>query len=343
MEKKKVFITGITGFKGSWLALMLIEMGYEVFGLGLIQENQDSIFYQANISKRASAVFIEDIRNLMAREDIIEVIADCDYVYHLAAQPIVSVGYKQPIETMSVNVLGTLILQEVLKKYSKKKVSFLNITTDKVYRPSDTPHKEDDVLQGEDPYALSKSFSDMISQMYQKGDFKRDNILVSTVRAGNVIGGGDVSPNRIMVDVVESILSASTLEIRSPHSVRPYQHVLDCLATYVKIAENQYNTNEQGEYNVGPNKETVVKTIDLVKSARKFAEFDYEINQSVNIGKEDKFLSLDTDKIYNQLNKDPKYFTIDKITEDTIKWYLAENKEEESLRQVREAIKWWRD
>lgn len=339
--KKKVFITGITGFKGSWLALMLLEKGYNVYGLGLPQENYDSIHYQARIPEKVSKIFIEDIRNLPARQDIINVIEKCDYIYHLAAQPIVSVGYKQPVETMSVNVLGTIILQEILRKYSKKKVSFLNITTDKVYQPKNIPLKENDILQGQDPYSLSKSFSDMISQMYQTGEFKRDNILVSTVRAGNVIGGGDVAQNRIMVDIIKAIKEESILEIRNPESVRPYQHVLDCLALYIYIAEKQYNLGIEGSYNIGPTSNTIVKTIDLVENSLKFSKFYYEINKDSSIGKETGFLSLNTDKIFNEINKKPKYNTIEDIVKSTIKWYLSENKEEESVMEVKEVLEWW--
>lgn len=339
-KDKKVFITGITGFKGSWLALILHELGAKVYGIGLEQEDPRAIYHKAKIENIAT-VYIGDIRQLNKDEvsTAYRRMTECDYVFHLAAQPLVSVGYTRRIETMDVNVMGTMLIQEMIKDTNHKMV-FVNVTTDKVYKPSDEPHKETDLLQGIDPYSLSKSFSDLVTQMY-RNFFFNNNVTAYTVRAGNVIGGGDYCKDRIVVDLIESLESNKSLHLRQPNSVRPYQYVLDCLMQYLIVAA--YGTHS--EYNIGPDKNTLVKTIDLVKSFKKLdnnIKYDFKGD---SIGQETATLSLNTDRVKNEFNIHPFCNNIDDITRETYNWYNKNINNEEldefSLKQVKEVINFY--
>lgn len=331
---KKVFITGITGFKGSWLALILKQLGAEVYGLGLDQKDSDSIFYKAEINNIAK-IFIEDLQNELT-ECCKNSILESDYIFHLAAQPLVSEGYKNPLETFQTNLIGTVRLLELIKN-TKKEIIFFNITTDKVYKPSYSPHTETEELFGKDPYSLSKSFSDMVTQMY-KENILPQNVKVFIGRAGNVLGGGDRSKNRVFTDVFDYCFHGKPLVLRNPNSVRPYQFVLDCLMNYVLLA----TTNQQGAYNIGPDLSQNVTTEELVKSFEKVhGSICYETNGK-SIGKEASFLGLNNIKILNLLKKPPLCKTIDDVTRYTYiyeKESIKGNALQEANRQVKLAIK----
>lgn len=335
---KKVFITGITGFKGSWLALMLDELGAEVSGLGLPQEDSRSIFYKANIEDFAKVHYV-DIRDT-ANPDFLLACLDmnnADYIFHLAAQPIVSVGYRNPIYTFDVNVMGTMFLHRFIAGIEKN-VTFVNITTDKVYKPSDKPHEETDELGAIDPYSLSKVMSEQITELY-RNQFFGENIKSLSVRAGNVIGGGDYSQDRIITDLINSIEKSDTLHLRNPNSVRPYQYVLDCLAQYLVVAAYGKET----AYNIGPSTNMLTTTMELVEA---FEEINENINYDFNaesIGQEARMLYLNTDRFHNEFNIEPFCESINQLAKLTYNWYNKNINNEElenfSREQIREVLK----
>ena len=263
-QGKRVLITGHTGFKGTWLSLLLTMAGAEVTGYALEPEVEPSIFRLTDIAKEMDSV-IGDIRDLQHLQQVFED-AQPEYVFHLAAQPIVRRGYEHPVDTYSTNVMGTVNLMECIR-YSSSVRSVVNVTTDKVYRDDETQrgYVEGDFLDGYDPYSNSKSCSELVTHAYAKSFLKNKDIRVSTARAGNVIGGGDFEQDRIIPDCVRGALSVQTILVRNPNSIRPYQHVLEPLFAYLVIAQRQWEDMKyQGAYNVGPAEENCWTTSQLV-------------------------------------------------------------------------------
>lgn len=361
-KNKNVFITGITGFKGSWMALVLKELGANVHGIGLEPENKDSIYYQAKVSE-AAKVTIGNITTEANKSAFITSVIDSnpDYIFHMAAQPIVSKGYQNPYETFQTNIMGTVIMHEILRGLrspasladlvsgnsihldelnpSCKKVSFVNVTTDKVYKETNKPLKETDEMFGFDPYSLSKTCSDMISSCYR--DSLESPHSISTMRAGNVIGGGDMSANRIIPDIVKATMYSRTLKIRNTESVRPYQHVLDAIFAYLLIGSLQKEDKTfQGEYNIGPDIDQTLKTGELVEKMNKNMKFKWEATGD-SIGKESDYLALDNSKI-KSIGWKPVFDTNDKVINSTSYWYNnfinGNDMQEVTLEQIKEAI-----
>lgn len=360
---KNVYITGITGFKGSWLALVLHELGANISGIGLEPE-KDSIFIQARVDEIADVV-IGDITEDARSSKLIMSISKSnpDYIFHMAAQPIVSEGYKNPFHTFNTNIMGTVIMHEILRglrspaskedlengnsvhlddyNLSSKIVSFVNVTTDKVYKESDRPLKEDDEMFGFDPYSLSKTCSDMISTCYR--DAMKSVHPISTMRAGNVIGGGDMSPNRIVPDIVRASINNEKLEVRNPNSVRPYQHVFDAITAYLWIgALQRENSLYESEYNIGPDIEQTMKTHELVEKMKNYIDFEWEITDK-SIGKESDYLALDNSKI-KKTGWVPAFDTNTKVVKATSDWYnksiAGEDMQEYTIKQIREAFEY---
>lgn len=359
---KNVYITGITGFKGGWLALMLHELGANVSGIGLDPDYDDSIFYQADI-ERIADVTIGDITDNANESKLITSIvkSNPDYIFHMAAQPIVSEGYKDPFHTFHTNIMGTVILHEVIRGLrlpaSKedlengncvmfddtdimcKKISVINVTTDKVYKETDRPLKENDEMFGFDPYSLSKTCSDMISTCYRNA--LQSVHYISTMRAGNVIGGGDMSNNRIIPDIMRAIKNKEIVEIRNPHSVRPYQHVFDALSAYLLVAMLQKeDPSYQGEYNIGPDIEQTMETHELVDKMKEHLDFEWR-DTGKSIGKESDYLALDNSKL-KSVGWVPVYSNNDLVVEAVSKWYnksiKGESMQEFTLNQIKEAF-----
>jgi len=261
---KNVFITGHTGFKGTWLSFLLNYLSANVTGFALSPASKEGadFFSFAGLSEKNS--IIADIRDYSALKTAFSQ-AEPEIVFHLAAQPIVSIGYQDPLLTYSTNVMGTANLLECVRLQESVK-SVLIITTDKVYQNREWVYgyRETDALGGQDPYANSKSCAELVTKSYANSFFKTRNIALSTARAGNVIGGGDFSVNRIIPDCIRAAYSKKNIEIRHPESVRPYQHVLEPLMAYLLIAEKQYADNfYAGNYNIGPNEENCVTTEKL--------------------------------------------------------------------------------
>lgn len=359
---KNVYITGITGFKGGWLALMLHELGANVSGIGLDPDQDDGIFYQARIDEIADVTIGDIVEPADTTKLIPSIIkANPDYIFHMAAQPIVSEGYKDPFNTFNTNIMGTVMLHEVIRglrlpaskenlenghctkiddeNLSCKKISIINITTDKVYKEENRPLKEDDKMFGFDPYSLSKTCSDMISSCYR--DALKSPHYISTMRAGNVIGGGDMAVNRIIPDIVRATEAGEIVKIRSPYSVRPYQHVFDALSAYLWVAMLQREDKSyQGEYNVGPDIDQTMQTYELVEKMQDYLDFKWE-NTGKSIGKESNYLALDNTKI-KSVGWVPAYSTNDLVVEAVSKWYnksmQGEDMQKITLNQIKEAF-----
>lgn len=263
---KKIFVTGHTGFKGAWLCKILSMMGAEIYGYSLEAPTVPSLFRCAKIEGLTKKSIIGDIRDMKKLEKAFSE-ASCEIVIHLAAQPIVREGYKNPHYTIDTNVTGTLNLLECIRKSDTVR-SFLNVTTDKVYKNEEWVwgYRENDRIGGRDPYSASKGAAEIITECYKKSYFEKENIAISTARAGNVIGGGDFGKDRIIPDCINAVMNGEVITVRYPDSVRPYQHVLDALFAYLMILEKQYYDKAyENNYNIGPMEENCVKTSRLVE------------------------------------------------------------------------------
>lgn len=261
---KRVFVTGHTGFKGSWLCKILELEGANVVGYALSPSTNPSLFEDAAIGGSMHSV-IADIRDYNSLYAAFEA-AKPEIVFHLAAQPLVLDGYKEPRATYEINVMGTVNLLDCVRNLPGVK-SVVNVTTDKVYLNEEWcwGYREEDRLNGFDPYSNSKSCSELVTSSFIKSYFADMDIPVSTVRAGNVIGGGDYSDNRIIPDCVQAAYTGKKIQVRNPHSIRPYQHVLEPLFAYLMIAQKQYEQHTlAGSYNIGPDDCDCVTTQTLV-------------------------------------------------------------------------------
>ena len=262
---KRVLITGHTGFKGSWLTRILVNAGAIVCGYSLEAPTKPNLFSLAQVEDKIKHV-IGDIRDYNHLKKVFDEFQP-EIVMHLAAQPIVRESYKNPVYTYETNVMGTVNVCECVR-LTKSVKSFLNVTTDKVYLNEDMPDhafKENEPLDGYDPYSNSKSCSELVTHSYKKSFFKDMDVSVSTARAGNVIGGGDFAIDRIIPDCIRAVEKNQDIVIRNPYSTRPYQHVLEPLYIYLTICEKQYgNKDFEGYFNVGPDDCDCVSTGDLV-------------------------------------------------------------------------------
>ncbi len=325
---KKVFITGHTGFKGTWLCKILINSGAIVCGYSLEPQTKPNLFSLSNIERQMNSN-IGDIRDFAKLKSIFDSF-DPEIVIHLAAQPLVRDSYDNPVYTYETNVLGTVNICECVR-LSKRVKSFLNVTTDKVYFNEDIPNhafKEEEPLDGYDPYSNSKSCSELITHCYKNSFYNHIDIAVSTARAGNVIGGGDFAKDRIIPDCIRAIEKNEKIIVRNPYSTRPYQHVLEPLYIYLDICANQYlNKNYQGYYNVGPDDCDCVNTGELVdKFCKAWGNNLSWINKHDGGPHEAAYLKLDNTKIKNVFGWKPRWHIdecIKKIIEFT-KVYLED-------------------
>ena len=261
---KRVFVTGHTGFKGTWLCRMLVNAGAIVTGYSLEPPTNPNLFTLADLEDKMTSI-IGDVRDMTALKAAFDA-AQPEIVLHLAAQPIVRDSYKDPRYTYETNVMGTVNILECVRLSDCVK-SVLNVTTDKVYKNNEWcwGYREDEPLDGFDPYSNSKSCSELVTHSYINSFFGGSGTAVSTARAGNVIGGGDFANDRIIPDCVRAMAAGKTIGVRNPYSTRPYQHVLEPLAVYLTIAQKQYEDRSYaGYYNVGPDDCDCVTTGDLV-------------------------------------------------------------------------------
>lgn len=329
VDNRKVFVTGHTGFKGSWLCAVLSMLGAKVIGYSLEESTTPGLFSVLGIGKgQFSNVksYIGDVRDL---EKLKKVFADeqPEIVIHMAAQPLVRESYQDPVGTYETNVMGTVNVLECCRMTPSVK-SVVNVTTDKVYRNNewDKGYIETDFLDGFDPYSNSKSCSELVTHSYIQSFFNNMDIRVSTCRAGNVIGGGDFAKDRIIPDCFRSVQNGVDIIVRNPYSTRPYQHVLEPLFTYLMVAMAQYeDASYASNYNVGPDDESCVTTGDLV------TKFCNEWNKNSEnpitwINKHDggpheaNFLKLDCTKLKNTFEWEPVW-NIDTAMEKLVEWY----------------------
>ena len=307
-KNKRVFVTGHTGFKGSWLCKILSLAGAEVTGYSLAPQTNPSLFKIADIENNINSV-IGDIRDLPRLKAAFDN-ANPEIVIHLAAQPIVRDSYNDPRYTYETNVMGTVNILECARQSGSVK-SVLNVTTDKVYKNNEWEwgYRENEPLDGFDPYSNSKSCSELVTHSYKNSFFNNSNISVSTARAGNVIGGGDFANDRIIPDCVRALAKHRIITVRNPFSTRPYQHVLEPLFAYLMIVQKQYEDPKyQGYYNVGPDDCDCVTTGDLVdRFCRYWGEgAKWECITDKNAPHEANFLKLDCSKLKSTFNWKPR-------------------------------------
>ena len=320
---KKIFITGHTGFKGSWLTKALLEMGAQITGYSNSIE-ETSLYNMTGMETKINSVLgdIRDLNNLKLEIKKFEP----EIVIHMAAQALVRASYEDPVYTYETNVMGTVNLFEAIKNVTSIK-SVLNVTTDKVYENKEWAigYSENDIICGRDPYSNSKSCSELITFSYKKSYFNFEGSpAISTARSGNVIGGGDFSNNRIIPDCVKYASEAKNIVVRNPKSIRPYQHVLDCIYGYLLLMKEQYEDKSlEGCYNFGPEDDNIISTGELVdlfcncwgndqKSTSMLSEGPHEAN----------FLKLNSLKSKTVLGWNPKW-NIESAILKTVEWSKA--------------------
>jgi len=322
-RNKKVLITGHTGFKGSWLSLYLNLLGANVFGISLKPHDKLNNFELSKIKKILKKNYIFDLREKKKFKKIVNQI-EPDLIFHLAAQPLVGYSYKDPYSTWTSNFVSTLNLCEIIRDYKKKLICVV-ITSDKCYEnlELDRGYKENDRLGGKDPYSASKGSVEILCKSYFYSFFKyKKNLRFATARAGNVIGGGDWSKDRIIPDFIRSIQKNNVLEIRSPKSTRPWQHVLEPLSGYLTLAfKLQKNKILNGEsFNFGPLKSSNYNVVSVIKKFQNFfPNLSFKIKKK-QIFFESKLLKLNCEKANKLLNWRPK-LNINQTVSFTAVWY----------------------
>lgn len=326
-KNKSVLVTGHNGFKGTWLCKMLINAGAKVTGYALNPPTNPSLFELCGLASHMTSIS-GDVRELEKLKSVFDD-AKPEIVIHMAAQPIVRDSYKDPVYTYDVNVMGTVNVLECVRMSDSVK-SFVNVTTDKVYRNKEWMwgYREDEELNGYDPYSNSKSCSELVTDSFKNSFFKERDIAITTVRAGNVIGGGDFANDRIIPDCIRAAQDNRDIIVRNPYSTRPYQHVLEPLAAYLLIAQAQYEKREPaGSYNVGPDDADCWTTGELVTLFCK----KWNKTMGENISWENKcdggpheanFLKLDCSKLKTVFGWKPRW-NVDMAVEKIIEWTKA--------------------
>lgn len=317
---KKVFITGHTGFKGTWLCKMLINAGADVTGYSLASPTEPNLYTLSGVNYKMKSI-IGDIRDLNSLKKAFNE-AEPEIAIHLAAQPIVRDSYQDPHYTYETNVMGTVNFLECVRESNSIK-SVLNVTTDKVYQNNEWEwgYRENEPLNGYDPYSNSKSCSELVTQSYKNSFFLNESVAISTARAGNVIGGGDFANDRIVPDCIRAAEKNEKITVRNPHSIRPYQHVLEPLNAYLMILEMQYRDRDyEGHYNVGPDEHDCVSTGYLTDLfCKEWGEGLSWINIFDGGPHEANFLKLDCSKIKKVFGWQPRWF-IEEAIKKTVEW-----------------------
>jgi CDP-glucose 4,6-dehydratase len=332
-KNKKIFITGHTGFKGAWLCMILNHLGADVYGYSIDIPTTPSLFEVLQIKDLVKKDIRGDINDLALLSEEMKT-AGPDIVIHLAAQSLVRKSYSSPIETYKTNVLGTLSVLEACRN-TKSIKACLVITTDKCYENHEWAwgYRETDTLGGHDPYSSSKACAEIATKSFRESFLNENDIRVTTVRAGNVIGGGDWAQDRIVTDIVKSILNNEELILRNPNAIRPWQHVLEPLLAYLNIVElNFLNKLPSEKFNIGPNSDSE-KSVGWIASAFYKSwgkEFKWQQDKKVNLH-EAKFLKLDNSKIKSVVGWNPK-LTIEETVEMTASWYKIFNEDHENIK-----------
>ncbi|MBR6255801.1 MAG: CDP-glucose 4,6-dehydratase [Lachnospiraceae bacterium] len=333
-KNRKILITGHTGFKGSWMIRLLYELGADVYGYSLDAPTEPSLFKLIGLDKKMGEHSrIADIRDLKSLSSFMTEVSP-DIVIHMAAQPIVRTSYADPVGTYETNVMGTVNVLEAVRQCPSVK-SVVNVTTDKVYlnRERDEGYREDEELKGYDPYSNSKSCSELVTYSYVQSFFKDSDKAVSTMRAGNVIGGGDFAKDRLIPDCVRAVAAGEPIVLRNPDSVRPYQHVLEPVYAYLYLAAAQLEDKSlAGNYNVGPEESDCLRTIEMAElfasQWNKLAGSYGNLNRAVIECRPDggpheaKLLKLDCTKIKAVLGRKPRWDSTEAVKK-TVEWAAA--------------------
>ncbi len=338
-QGKKVFLTGHTGFKGGWLSLWLQSLDAEVYGYALNSPTTPNLFTTAGVAKGLVSSTIADIRDAATLEKAM-LLSQPDIVFHLAAQPLVRYSYAEPVETYATNVMGTVNLFEAVRKTASVR-AVINITTDKCYenRESLRPYTEDDAMGGYDPYSSSKSCSELVTAAYRRSFLAESGVSVATARAGNVIGGGDWSEDRLIPDFLRAIDKKQTLVVRSPNAIRPWQHVLEPLAGYLQLAEQLFTQGEQFAqgWNFGPH-ESDARTVAWIveKLIATMPNASWKVDEQPQLH-EANYLKLDSTKARLQLGWQPMWnleTALEKIAAWHQAWHNKKDMQQFSLDQI---------
>jgi CDP-glucose 4,6-dehydratase len=318
-NEKKVFITGNTGFKGSWLSTWLCLLGANTRGYSLEPNEDNSLFNLLGVNDSCPTVF-GDIRNEDALSSSIHEF-EPEIIFHLAAQPLVQESYVSPKETYEINIIGTVnILESALKCPSVK--SFINVTSDKVYENKswEWGYRENERLNGSDPYSNSKSCADLIANCYRHS-FLEGKFNLSNVRSGNVIGGGDWAKDRLIPDMIRTIISKEEMTIRNPQSTRPWQHVLEPLLGYILLAQKMYNSDDfNSDWNFGPDHFEDASVEEIARRYSKYWSRNVAVSPKIDTFKEAKYLRLDSSKARTRLGWN-SLWDLDETLKKTFFWY----------------------
>ena len=320
---KKILLTGHTGFKGSWMSVMLVNAGAEVIGYSSCSKENVRLFDLCGVKEQITHIK-GDVRDL---DHLIEVLKtyNPEIVIHMAAQPIVRDSYRDPVGTYSTNVMGTVNICEAVRQTESVR-SFLNVTTDKVYENKEWEwgYRENEPLDGYDPYSNSKSCSELITHSYKRCFFTDGRVAVSTARAGNVIGGGDFANDRIIPDCIRAAVKGEKIIVRNPFSIRPYQHVLESVYAYLMIAAKQYEDHKYAAwYNVGPDDQDYFQTGALADLfVKHWGEGLKWINEYDDGPHESIFLKLDCSKLKTTFGWKP-HWNLDTAVEKVVEWSKA--------------------
>lgn len=322
---KRVLITGHTGFKGGWLTLWLQHLGARVCGVALSPVTAPNLFELAQVATDIDSHFC-DIRDAERLATLVQA-SQPDIVLHLAAQPLVRASYQNPITTFASNVMGTVHVLDALRGLDSVRVALM-VTTDKVYHNLEHPYpyRENDPLGGHDPYSASKAASEVVIASYRDAFLKDQGVAVASARAGNVIGGGDWSEDRLIPDAVRAWQTGEILEIRRPQAIRPWQHVLEPLQGYLSLAEQLWSQPELcGAYNFGPYTHEAATVRQVIELARQiYGEGDVCYGDGSGGPHEANWLALETAKVRMTLGIQPKWSLAEAVTR-TMNWYKAQN------------------
>jgi len=341
---KKILITGHTGFKGSWLAFWLEMLGAEVCGYALAPDSQPNLFDNLALENRIKSV-IGDVRDLPAFETVLKDFQP-EIIFHLAAQSLVRKSYRAPIETYETNVIGTINILEATRSVAAVK-AIVVVTTDKVYENKEWhwAYRETERLGGFDPYSNSKACAELAVSAYRNSFFAETDCLIATARAGNVIGGGDWSEDRLLPDVFRSLIFGEKLEIRHPASIRPWQHALEPLAGYLKLAGKLYAGERQfaEAWNFGPSDEDSKPVGWILEEIKRV--WNEPVNWEIADGKqphEAHLLKLDSAKAKNELNWSPK-LSLEEAVKLTAEWYRGFKDKQDLIKLMTNQINFYQN
>jgi len=322
---KRVLVTGHSGFKGAWLTLWLKHMGADITGISLPPNTAPNLFDLTQLAALCDSHFC-DIRDAAALAALVHA-AQPEIVLHLAAQPLVRLSYREPLETFSSNVMGTANVLDALRGNEQVRVAVM-ITTDKVYRNNEWswPYREEDALGGYDPYSASKAACEIVIDSYRKSFLSATGVALASARAGNVIGGGDWSNDRLIPDAVRAWQTGATLEIRRPDAIRPWQHVLEPLAGYLVLAQQLWSRPElAGAYNFGPQTQEAATVRTVIEIARtSYGGGEVQFGDGTEGPHEAGWLSLEIAKARQTLGFHPQ-LSLEASVQRTMEWYRAQH------------------